>query len=368
MNKNVLFVLHRLYYEGKTKEGGIDFFIRFFKEKGYNVHIIEHALEDYNYPSKYLVNSKVVKEYKFSDKPPYRWVKEYFINKEIIKKSNVRFEYAFASDALNFISVYWAKKNKMAKKIEFHCTDFSKNRFKNPVLNSIYQNIFKFSLNNADETNVVTPYVEKMAKEVAPKANIRFIPNSPIYKTFPRLEADNKKTNRLVITISQMSQRSNFDKYMEIIQLVKKEIPEIELKIIGSCDEYVKDKIKENNLEKNIIYTGLLSYEKAIKELSEGYIGIVFYPEHIDHVKYGDSIKLREYAASGLPSVSDKITFTSREMEERKAGLTADSTKEMAKNIIRLIKNKNEYSHIRKNALAWAKEMDKEKILNKLVY
>lgn len=366
MRKNILFILHRLYYEGKTKEGGVDFFIRYYKSKGYNVHLIEHTLEDLTYPSKYIVNGKTKRIFHLKSGTPMRWIKEYFINKKIVKDADTNFEEVYASDALNVISAYWVKKKGYAKKVKFHCTDFSKTRFKNPILNSIYLNVFKFSLNNADETNVVTPYVEKMAREFAPKANIRFIPNSPIYKTFPRIEPDKKNVNNLVITISQMSKKSNFDNYVKIIEEVKKDIPKINLKIIGSCDEYAKRLIRDKKLEKNIVYTGLMPYNEAIKELASGYIGIVFYPRNIDHVKYGDSIKLREYAASGLPSVSDDITFTSKEMIDHNAGLVAETTHEMAKNIINLIKNKEKYLKMRENALSWAREMDKEKILSKM--
>ena len=366
-NKNVLFILHRLYYEGKTKEGGIDFFIRFFREKKYNVYIIEHTLEDFKYPSKYIVNGKVVKKYYDNSKPPLRWGKEFLLNKKILKKYKVKFDYAYASDALNFLSVYWAKRNRIAKNIKFHCTDFSKHRFKNPLLNTIYLNIFKFSLNHADEINVVTPYVGKMAKKIAPKANIKFIPNSPIYRTFPKINPEKKDKHLLVITISQMSKRSNFDNYLEIIKLVKKEIPDIKLKIIGSCDSYVKKSIKDNDMRKNIIFTGLLPYEEAIKELASGYIGIVFYPKDIDHVKYGDSIKLREYAATGLASVSDNITFTSREMIDHGAGMTGNSPQEIAKHIVYLVKNDNQYIKMHKKALLWAQKMDKEKILENLI-
>lgn len=366
MKKNILFVLHRLYFDGKTKEGGIDFFIRFFRQKEFGLYLIEHPLEELGYHSRLIVDDKIQREFTLHQKPPLRWLKELMLNKKILKQLNVKFEYAYASDPLNFMTLYWAKKHKMVKKIFFHCTDFSKNRFKNPVFNFIYQQIFKFSLKHADMTNVVTKYVFDMAKSFEPSAKINLIPNSPIFKDSPKIGPAKKNKKQLGITISQMTQRSNFDRYLKIIRLVKKQIPDIRFKIIGSADDYVKKEIIKHKMEKNIEITGLVSHSDAAREISKLYIGIVFYPKEIDHVKYGDSIKIREYAASGVPSVSDNITLTSKEMLDWKAGLTADDPQGMADNICKLISDKKLYDEMSNNALKWAKEMDKKKILDKI--
>lgn len=366
MKKNILFILHRLYFDGKTKEGGVDFFVRFFKGKKFGLYLIEHPLEEFKYPSKLIVNNKIEEEYLITQKPPLRWLKELALSKKIIKEQGIKYQYAYASDPLNFIALYWAKKHGFAEKIFFHCTDFSKTRFVNPLFNFIYQQIFKFSLKHADMTNVVTKYVLDMAHDIAPNAKINLIPNSPIFEDMPKIEPNKKNKNTLAITISCMTQKSNFDKYLQIIKLVKKEVSEIQFTIVGSADNYVKDLIKKEKMQKNIIITGLIPYNEAIKKVAQSYIGIVFYPTGINHVKYGDSIKIREYAASGLPIVSDNITLTSREMLEYQAGLTADTPADMAKDIIKLIKDEKLYQRIRQNALSWAEKMDKKKILEKI--
>lgn len=355
-----------MYFNGIAKEGGIDFIIRYFRQNNYQIYIIEHPLEDFSYSSRLIINGKIKKEYQISETPPLRWAKEIFLNKKIIKELKCEFDFAFASDPLNFLALPYAKKNHFAKYIFLHSTDYSKKRFSNPILNYIYQKIYKNAVTNADMTTVVSNHVLLMAKKLAPSAKIKFLPNSPSFSEIPKILPKDKNKHSLVITVGKMSDQIDFDKIITALKILKERINNICLTIVGNVKDDIVLKIKKENLKTNIIIKGILPYEKAIGEVSKAYVGIVYYTSKIDHVKYGDSIKIREYAAAGLPTVCDCITSTSKEMKDYKAGFIVENAKEMSQRILELMENDTVYNETRNNALAWARKLDKIKLLKKL--
>ena len=81
---------------------------------------------------------------------------------------------------------------------------------------------------------------------------------------------------------------------------------------------------------------------------------------------YADSLKIREYAAAGLPTVCDNIYSTSDEIKQYNTGFVYNDYREMADVVLRLIKDESLYRRLSQNALAWAKKMDKINWLKKI--
>ena len=100
--------------------------------------------------------------------------------------------------------------------------------------------------------------------------------------------------------------------------------------------------------------------------MSHASIGITCYSAQKSYVYYADSLKIREYAAAGLPIVCDTIYGTAQEVKEYDAGFVYNSAQEMAISINQLIENKNLYKQKSERAIFWAKKMDKKKLLREL--
>ena len=79
-------------------------------------------------------------------------------------------------------------------------------------------------------------------------------------------------------------------------------------------------------------------------------------------------MKLREYAAAGLPSVCNDKISTAFEMESEGAGYVVGEVSSMAERIIDLFLNPDLYKKVRLSALGWAKSMDKVKLLDELYF
>jgi len=408
-NNNYLFITHRTYDNGKIKFAGIDQIIDFLaNNKNNKIYLIEHPIES-DYPFSLLKEVKknkrnILKKHKiWPQKAPWRWLSEALLNiawsKQIIRmgafafrepRRNVgaseRYLYAiFAADALNVLSVLPLKifnKIRMgtfafreprrnvgaseryshALKIFFFSADFSEKRFNKILLDIPYRLLYKLSLKFADKTFVVSKRIYDYLAPKYPK-KIIYLPNSPYFAKIPKIDSDKKNKFDLVFCAGRLTERVNLKEMFEAIKKLKLCFPQIKLHLIGKDNPEVKKLIKKYNIENNIKIYDFLTHPQTLKIISQSYIGISWYSPSVSHLKWGDSLKIREYAASGLPTVTDGITSTAQEMQEKEAGFIIKTAEEMADRIKKLIEDEKLYRKTRDNALEWAKEMDKGRML-----
>jgi len=116
-----------------------------------------------------------------------------------------------------------------------------------------------------------------------------------------------------------------------------------------------------------ITLKGQLSRHDNTKAISDSWIGLAFYDKSYSHVNFGDSLKIREYVALGIPTVSDKTTPTSLEMVDRGAGIAVNEPWDALEPLLKLMSDDRLYETMTNKALDWAKSVDKEIIVNDLV-
>src|SRR3989344_6699727 len=108
MKNNVLFIVHRLYFEGKPKLGGIDRVIDYLDKK-HSLTLIEHPFELINHPST-LTAEGIHLRHTAQLPIPFLWIEELIVNILWLHKLRRKYSLAVASDPLNFLSCYIAKK------------------------------------------------------------------------------------------------------------------------------------------------------------------------------------------------------------------------------------------------------------------
>ena len=364
---NFLVLIHRIYKNGILKRGGADYIIDYLSFKSHNYLSIEHPLnsDDCSYIKK---NGKLIKRFKLFGKSCAVWIQEFFYNFfYILISRRCNYDFILAVDPLNFLSAF-AIKLFNGGKIHFHSVDYSENRFGNKTLDSIYNLIYKFTVKNADIVTYVSPIMGEKIKSLSPNFKQRvlfYLPNSPEFKKIPKVDPSKKNTSDLVFTKSFISD-SEVDLLINIVGRVSEVKNNIVLNLIGNLSDTAKKKIIESKVSKNIKTYGLVPYKKNLRIISNSYIGIAWYENKISFEKYADSLKIREYAASGLPSICNNKISTAHEMEKVGAGIIANDAKEVAEGILLLMSDKHEYEQMRNSALKWAEEMDKVKIMDKL--
>lgn len=160
---------------------------------------------------------------------------------------------------------------------------------------------------------------------------------------------------------------------LNALVLVKKKYPSVVLKIVGSSPKeeslYLKNRIKKDQLEKNIIQTGWVEYEKVPKELKDCSIGLILYNNTINN-SYSTSNKLFNYIASGLAIVSVDIPETTKILKPLNNSIIVKdhSPNEIAKSLIILL-NDSKLLNLKRQAsfdgykfLNW--EVEEKKLFN----
>ena len=145
------------------------------------------------------------------------------------------------------------------------------------------------------------------------------------------------KTNNKLISIGRLSKEKGYTDLIEVIALIKKEIPNIKLDIYGdgSEKETLENKIKELSLTKNITLCGFTPQEEINKKMNDYDLYIM--TSHTE--SFG--LVLIEAMASSLPCIAFDTASGARELLKEQNGiLIKDRNKEeMAKTIISLLKD-----------------------------
>jgi glycosyltransferase involved in cell wall biosynthesis len=229
-------------------------------------------------------------------------------------------------------------------------------------------------MRSADLVGVVSKRILDRAKEYNPK-NITYIPNSPDFDSYAkyRVPVNQRNAKMLVLTCAGIIQRYSVLETVRILAEVLKVIPDVKLTIIGSTEldkgYYSKllSEIETLELQNSIVFTGYVSRDANCEIIAQSYIGIALYDPVDSYSKYADPLKIREYAALGIPCISDLVTSASEEMAENKAGYAVTDQKEAVTKIVTLLQDSETYIKFSENALKWAMTLDKQKILKKLV-
>ena len=172
-----------------------------------------------------------------------------------------------------------------------------------------------------------------------------------------------------------MDDQFDFRKVIRVLVKLKKDFPQLEFKIIGAIEDKecfirLKEYIRSFNLDHQVSFLGFFPEPRDLQQvLLHSGIGVTAYiPSKTGHYGiYGDSLKIREYALYGLPIVADNMCSTAFEVEEYKCGFVVKNEEEMINAIKKLWSEDGLYEQYSANAVKWAKELDKRKILEKLL-
>jgi glycosyltransferase involved in cell wall biosynthesis len=149
--------------------------------------------------------------------------------------------------------------------------------------------------------------------------------------------------------------------------IVKKEIPNVTLKIIGfgnsQYTEFIKEKILQNNLTTNISFLGFLTNEEVIKEIKKSKIYVL--PTYYDTCPG----TVAESMCVGTPVISNNVDGLPYMIENNKSGLLVakGDVKQLACAIIKLLLDPIKRDSIRKSAFKFAEKSFKvTNIVNEL--
>lgn len=385
-----LVILHRIYMNGKRKKGGVDIIIEHLAQQNNRIGALEFQLggkyiqdTEFERNNTYSVlrgfengGEFLIREFNVYPKAePARWIAEVlYAVFMVFAHVRGRVPFCIASDPLNTFSAWILRLSGKVRKIYFHSVDYSDRRFKNRLLDDIYHFLYRFAVGRADLVGVVSSRMMQKCLELGiDKDKLIFVPNTPDFDKIPRLDISKREPFTLVVSSASVVKKYRFEYIVDTVSKLKKEFPGIKLKILGDTGinkdyfEKLKEKIAENGLEENIRFLGYLPKERNLAEIASSTIGIALYSEDTHYyMHYADPLKIREYAACGLPLIADATTAAGLEAQEYDFGFITSDHDDLAGAIKKLWSEDGLYERYSMNAFNWSRKFDKKTVLNSL--
>jgi len=288
-------------------------------------------------------NSKKIDEINFFSLSYLQFFTIWILNLYYLKKIKAKykifyFDYFFALDPLQyFYSFFYKIFIKFGKRI-FYSSDYAEKRFKNRILNYIYQKIDKISLKDSD-LHVTTSEVILRIRERQGKNN------KQLYLAPHSFDSKNVATRKIkeripfsLVFIGNIKSPSVDLKYIfdGIADLKKTKYPEIKLYIFGDGDlvpEY-KDYVAKLNISNAVLFLGIRPHDELFRDLSKYWVGLCPYTVSSEikgwHTAYCSlfSTKMVEYIANGTPFLTTALHNNVHLFEEWKVGRVLNSNKQ----------------------------------------
>jgi glycosyltransferase involved in cell wall biosynthesis len=198
-----------------------------------------------------------------------------------------------------------------------------------------------------------------IAAGVEPKL-ISVIPGGVDYELCQKLKVN--KQNRPTITFAaRLVRYKRAEDLIRAIEIIKKQIPEIKLKIIGTGIEAdnLKKLVKTLKLEPHVDFIGFVPKHKNVLEVIKS-SQLFCLPSIVE----GFGLVTIEAMACGVPYVNSRIPPTQEVTQQGKGGLLFEprSTKQLASQVIKLLTDKALYRRKVKEGIETAKMYSWEKI------
>ena len=221
-----------------------------------------------------------------------------------------------------------------------------------PKLSNLNRIILKFVFHRADKIFATSEFLCKESRIYTTKS----ITRTPFGVDIEKFNCKKNDSENFIVGITKGLRLLYGYKYLiEAIEIVKKDIPEIELQIIGEGEdrEKIEKIIEQKNMENKVKLFGRIPHEKIEKYICN--FDVAVFPS-IEYESFGVSVL--EVAASGVPSIVSDIGGLPEVIEDNKTGFLVPpkNAKEIAKKILLLYNDRELRWEMSKNAVNFVKE------------
>lgn len=276
-----------------------------------------------------------------------------------------RFELFIGVESLLAIAGGILKKIGLVKKSVYYISDWAPVKFKNAFLNWIYikmdwlackwsNYIWNYTYTISEARRDILKYdMSKIGRELW--VPFGFIPdgvNHPDEKDIDR---------RRLIYCGGFGPEYGVDIIIESLPLIRKQIPDVKIDILGSGSdmEALKERAKTLKVDDCIVWRGYVSDRKEIlKHYLKASISLSPYALLENSVKkYGDVIKIRESIGCGIPVITTTVPPSHKEVLEKGLGEVIEYTPAaLANAVIKLLSDDGYYFAVRRRVLLASKE------------
>lgn len=300
-----------------------------------------------------------------------RYLLELFVSMKVTLKQSDKCTLFVGADPLNSLAGNLLKFIGKVDKTVFLSADFSLRRFENPFMSKVYLMLDKAAMFWSEQTwSVSQRIVEYRKKQGLEAARNKILPNAPFFDDVKRLSYEEICKYDLVLVSALKKGIVPFALLIDVIDELQKSMHDVRLHIIGSGPQegVLKNYVSKKSLEHCVKFYGALSHEDMFAVLVKSAIGIAVYEETDEkHFRYfSDSMRTRDYLASGLPVFFSGTSAAGSEILKSNAGRVVTLEKDLMIDALKeVLTNPTLYQRLRRNALRLAKEYDTSAFLKK---
>jgi glycosyltransferase involved in cell wall biosynthesis len=192
------------------------------------------------------------------------------------------------------------------------------------------------------------------------------IPNSPPYLPAAVVPWA-KRAHESAVCVGMIDSILDWDLLVDTIALLSPDRPQLRVRLVGAGPDRssLLGRLRAKDLERHVEFCGLLPHEAALDLVSTSRVGLALYSGKAVWNEYGDSVKVREYVARGVPVVSTRHHPLADELQARGAGHAVESAEAAAAAIAALLDDGAGIAA--ENALRMAADADRTAVLTKAI-
>lgn len=280
-----------------------------------------------------------------------------------------RHDLCIAVNPLNFMAARVLQVLGRVNKTVVYSADYSAQRFDSRALNRVYHWLDRFALRHADEVWGVSQAICALRRAHGVPAERNWhMPNGPVLTQFSPENDEMIARHQIVYVFgantraSDLMVKHHFDWVFQALEVLTAKDRRIKLLLIGRGDfrETFERAMPLGAVAGHVDFLDIEERGTFVKKLCESAIGIALYDlSGAEHLRYGDSMKLREYFAAGLPSVTTPGHSVADEVSEHGLGAVVRTSAECLDALDRLLHDDAHFFALRKRVLAYAQATDK---------
>lgn len=251
--------------------------------------------------SEFLVNKEKLAQKKTKFKGLLEYADNYFETMKWLKRVEGPIDTAIGMNPFDALPLILLKRRLKIRKVVLFGTDFSRKRFKNPMVNSIYVRIDRFCAKKADLVCCNTRRaIEARMKEGVFREKLILTPNGVFWDKIgivPKKRVFEKK----LVYIGHLSKSHGL---ADIIKLISGTNLRVDIIGLGPAENELRNSAKEYKVAEKIIFLGKLSHDQVIEYL-KSFSGLALAPYNLED---GLDLLLRSGQSErvfGLPGAGD---------------------------------------------------------------
>lgn len=281
-----------------------------------------------------------------------------------------RRDLCIAVNPLNFLAARLLQAMGRVKKTVMYSADYSDKRFDSPLMNRLYHAVDRYALRHADEVWSVSRAICDLRRQTGlPECRNWHIPNGPVLSHFsPRKNSEEVKRWQLVYVFGAITRASDlmtkhhFDWVFYALENLVGKNSKVKLLMIGRGDfrRHFEGLFSDERLGQYVEFLDIEDRGVLIDRLCESAIGVALYDlSGADHLRYGDSMKIREYFAAGLPALTTPGHSVAVEVAEHGLGSVVRTREAFLEELDRLLHDDAVYFPMRDRVISYSQATDK---------